>query len=1414
LCGTTYSVIDPNDVQICDGQLVESTFDQQTVTDLSIYPKQPFDISGGRTGTIAFDVNDDTNGTHSVWPELWYTDAPVPTPFVHNNFLQSVPANGFGIRLAASCPANYGAGCYVRNACPNYPANVPVVTVDSAIVVNNYVANDVPAFFPPTAPAGSLTVTPVGCVQASSGPGNMNHFELRVSQNEIDVYGTDAGTTGPLKELAIITNAGLTLTRGLVFMNDAHYNADKFGNGQANHTFTWDNFAFDGPLLPQDLALDVVDALTPVGPAYPGMFNEGWLVGPSNPTPVSLTIPGAYNVTDAIGALLTFNFAPLTLPTIQNPPAPFISYSVNNGTPQLAPWPFVACPLQNGSPACYIYTIAVPVNLSDVKAGINTVQFTSTSDVSIANVDMILRGAAGIPCTSGCPATLPMPTITITPSASTITTAQPLTVNVLITGTGSSAPVPTGTVTLSGVGFISAPVTLNGSGAATISVPAGALYAGPDLLTVAYSGDSNYLYTNENSPVTVNNIQPVSGQTAIYITPIYEGSIPTTQSDTFNIDILGTDSFTAALTPTGTVTLTGAGFDSGPVQLNGGVAQIFAPAGSMAPGTWTFMANYSGDSNFAAGSFAAANMLTITGPAITPAPPTMTTPALASTATPSTGTTADPITVTVGVVVAGSGISAPAPSGTVTLTGTGFATQTVTLNTNAGAFFAIPAGALAVGTDTLLVSYSGDSNYNATGNQLTITITGGGTLTPQTITFSSIAAQTVGTPLTLLATASSGLAVSYSSSTTAVCTVAGSTATFLTAGSCTIQAAQAGNGTFAAATPVTQSFTVNAAALTPQTITFGTIAAQTVGTPLTLSATASSGLAVSYSSSTTSVCTVAGAVTTFLTAGTCTIQATQAGNGTYAAATPVTQSFTVNAAAQTSQTITFSSIAAQTVGTPLTLSATASSGLAVSYSSSTTAVCTVAGATATFLTAGTCTIQATQAGNRTFAAATPVLQSFTVNTAAKTSQTITFGPIAVQTVGTPLTLPATASSGLAVSYSSSTTAVCTVAGATATFLTAGTCTIQATQAGNGTYAAATAVTQSFTVNAAVLTFQTITFGPIAAQTVGTPLTLSATATSGLAISYSSSTTSVCTVAGATATFLTSGTCTIQVTQVGNGTFAAATPVTQSFTVNAAAQTSQTITFAQPISQITYTSGLTILLSATGGASGNPVVFALDASSTGTGIISSSTLTVTGAGTLVIDANQAGNSSYSAAAQVQRTVVVNAAAPPTPDFAISTSPASLSSLPGVSVSLAVSVADVGGPFNSAVLLSVSGLPAGATATFAPTSVTPGSSTVSSQLTIQTATSTTTAAVSKSGWPLGVPALSFLGLMFISSKRRRGWFSLAILLFFSMGTVLALSGCGGSSSGLSNITPPPATYTLIVTGISGTDTHSSTAQLSVQ
>jgi hypothetical protein len=66
-----------------------------------------------------------------------------------------------------------------------------------------------------------------------------------------------------------------------------------------------------------------------------------------------------------------------------------------------------------------------------------------------------------------------------------------------------------------------------------------------------------------------------------------------------------------------------------------------------------------------------------------------------------------------------------------------------------------------------------------------------------------------------------------------------------------------------------------------------------------------------------------------------------------------------------------------------------------------------------------------------------------------------------------------------------------------------------------------------------------------------PFTLTATASSSLAVSFASTTTSVCTVSGTTATLVALGTCTIQATQSGNATYTTATPVSQSFQVEAA-----------------------------------------------------------------------------------------------------------------------------------------------------------------------------------------------------------------------------------------------------------------------
>jgi len=93
--------------------------------------------------------------------------------------------------------------------------------------------------------------------------------------------------------------------------------------------------------------------------------------------------------------------------------------------------------------------------------------------------------------------------------------------------------------------------------------------------------------------------------------------------------------------------------------------------------------------------------------------------------------------------------------------------------------------------------------------------------------------------------------------------------------------------------------------------------------------------------------------------------------------------------------------------------------------------------------------------------------------------------------------------------------------------------------------------------------QAITFNNPGTRTFGTPLNVTVTSDSGLLVDLASGTSAVCTlesVAGNTFTivFGSAGICTLTATQGGDATFAAATPVTHSFTVNAVVPSAPTI----------------------------------------------------------------------------------------------------------------------------------------------------------------------------------------------------------------------------------------------------------------
>jgi hypothetical protein len=138
---------------------------------------------------------------------------------------------------------------------------------------------------------------------------------------------------------------------------------------------------------------------------------------------------------------------------------------------------------------------------------------------------------------------------------------------------------------------------------------------------------------------------------------------------------------------------------------------------------------------------------------------------------------------------------------------------------------------------------------------------------------------------------------------------------------------------------------------------------------------------------------------------------------------------------------------------------------------------------------------------------------------------------------------------------------------------------------------------------------------------------------------SSSTSGACSISGATVSFTGTGTCTIDANQAGNNNYGAAPQAQQTLTIGKAPQT---ISFTSTPSANPVFGG-NYKVAASGGGSGNPVVLSIDSSSTsGACSIASTTVSFTGVGSCVIDANQAGNNNYNAAPRVQQSFPIGRA----------------------------------------------------------------------------------------------------------------------------------------------------------------------------
>ena len=153
------------------------------------------------------------------------------------------------------------------------------------------------------------------------------------------------------------------------------------------------------------------------------------------------------------------------------------------------------------------------------------------------------------------------------------------------------------------------------------------------------------------------------------------------------------------------------------------------------------------------------------------------------------------------------------------------------------------------------------------------------------------------------------------------------------------------------------------------------------------------------------------------------------------------------------------------------------------------------------------------------------------------------------TSGTPTGTMNFMSDGVTISGCGTQTITSRVATCAASGFTVGSHSLTAAYSGSSSYSSSLSGTTGLSVNALA---QTITFGALSANSLtASPVSISATASSLLSVTFTSSTPSVCTVAGASVTLLTTGTCSINADQAGSATYASASTVTQSFTVNPA-----------------------------------------------------------------------------------------------------------------------------------------------------------------------------------------------------------------------------------------------------------------------
>jgi VCBS repeat-containing protein len=302
---------------------------------------------------------------------------------------------------------------------------------------------------------------------------------------------------------------------------------------------------------------------------------------------------------------------------------------------------------------------------------------------------------------------------------------------VIFTATVSgTAGTPTGTVSfLDGASSLGS-ATLDSTGAASFTTSS--LPVGNHSITASYSGDSNFNAGTSSTLMQIVNLDVPTVTVSVSPNPSVFGQ-PVVATATVSASAPGSG------TPTGAVTFLDGLTNLGTANLDNGQASFTISA--LTAGLHSIMATYAGDGSFSQNSGT-------TGITVNKG---STATSLTSSPNPSNFNQAVTFAATLSAVAPGAGM----PTGAITFSDGATSLGSATLDSTGTASFTT--STLGVGTHTIVTSYAGDSNFNASTsslsqivNKLAATVTLGSSTNP------SIFGQSVTFAITVAAASGSG----------------------------------------------------------------------------------------------------------------------------------------------------------------------------------------------------------------------------------------------------------------------------------------------------------------------------------------------------------------------------------------------------------------------------------------------------------------------------------------------------------------------------------------------------------------------------------------------------------------------------------------------------------------------------------